>query len=196
MVCFFSFYYLFLYHLSFTICRRACCSSGPNTQQRLANLEALLERLSLPGVFPTQLLLSSQEGLQLTGQQKQQLLSGRKALLERLNQIAAQRRDTLAQLGLHLLQLPQVNRCNKFFTTTSSQTYTFTSRLGAQRPDILAQLGPHLLQLSRVRTLQDDVLCGTWYVVCEALAQSLHLWHCSSKDPLCAMVLDLQRNCT
>lgn len=50
-----------------------------------------------------------QAGLQLSGEQKQQLRVGHKALLERLSQVAAQRRDTLGQLGLHLLQLPRVH---------------------------------------------------------------------------------------
>lgn len=53
-------------------------------------------------------MYSLQEGLQLSDEQKQQLLAGRRALLERLSQVAAQRRDTLAQLGLQLLQLPRV----------------------------------------------------------------------------------------
>ena len=50
-----------------------------------------------------------QAGLQLSGEQKQQLRAARRALLERLSQVAARRRDTLGQLGLHLLQLPRVS---------------------------------------------------------------------------------------
>ena len=50
----------------------------------------------------------AQAGLQLSAEQRAGLQAARRALLDRLARVAAQRQEILGQLGLHLLQLPRV----------------------------------------------------------------------------------------